>query len=94
MRTQRSWVFAISPALFLVKENRRQLGNSVCCISLLKISSTSRIFAMGPNEAKVGAMLKFESGDRIVHLGGSIVLAHAEISSNPRATNAAKHCWI
>jgi hypothetical protein len=25
---------------------------------------------------------------------GSIVSAHADVSSNPRATNAAKHCWI
>jgi len=24
----------------------------------------------------------------------SIVSAHADVSSNPRATNAAKHCWI
>src|ERR1700747_322387 len=25
---------------------------------------------------------------------GSIVSARADVSSNPRATNAAKHCWI
>src|SRR3954452_18625189 len=25
---------------------------------------------------------------------GSMVSAHADVSSNPRATNAAKHCWI
>ena len=25
---------------------------------------------------------------------GSIISAHADVSSNPRATNAAKHCWI
>jgi hypothetical protein len=25
---------------------------------------------------------------------GGIVSAHADVSSNPRATNAAKHCWI
>jgi hypothetical protein len=25
---------------------------------------------------------------------GSIVSAHGNVSSNPRATNAAKHCWI
>ena len=25
---------------------------------------------------------------------GSIVSTHADVSSNPRATNAAKHCWI
>jgi hypothetical protein len=26
-------------SLFLVKENRRQLGNSECCISFIKVSS-------------------------------------------------------
>src|SRR4051794_13940172 len=31
---------------------------------------------------------------RIVPSDGSIVSAHAAVSSNPRATNAAKHCWI
>jgi hypothetical protein len=38
-------------SLFLVKENRRQLGNSACCISFMKVSLTSRVFAM--DEAKV-----------------------------------------
>src|SRR5258708_7789772 len=33
-------------SLFLVKENRRQLGNSACCISFIKVSLTSRVFAM------------------------------------------------
>src|SRR5215471_4926422 len=34
-------------SLFLVEENRRQLGNSACCISFMKVSLTSRVFAMG-----------------------------------------------
>src|SRR5260370_6919198 len=33
-------------SLFLVKENRRQLGNSACCISFIKVSLTSLVFAM------------------------------------------------
>src|SRR5690348_10903773 len=33
-------------SLFLVKENRRQLGNSACCISFIKVSLTSRVFPM------------------------------------------------
>src|SRR6516165_5975217 len=33
-------------SLFLAKENRRQLGNSACCISCTKASLTSRVFAM------------------------------------------------
>ena len=33
-------------SLFLVKENRRQLGNSACCISLTRVTLTSRVFAM------------------------------------------------
>ena len=32
-------------SLFLVKESRRQLGNSACCISCMKVSITSRVFA-------------------------------------------------
>ena len=31
---------------FLVKENRRQLGNSAGCISFVEVSSTSRVFAV------------------------------------------------
>src|SRR5437868_12048047 len=26
--------------------------------------------------------------------GGSVVSAHADVSSNPRATNPSEHCWI
>src|SRR5467141_2057699 len=41
-------------SFFLVKENRRQLGNSACCISCVKVSLTSRVFAMdGRSESRV-----------------------------------------
>jgi len=33
-------------SLFLVKENRRQLGNSACCISFIEVGLTSRVFTM------------------------------------------------
>ena len=35
---------------FLVKENRRQLGNSACCISVVEVSSTSRVFAVSTEQ--------------------------------------------
>jgi hypothetical protein len=44
MRTQLG--FRDFSSLFLVKENRGQLGNSACCISFIKVSLTSRVFAM------------------------------------------------
>ena len=52
-------------SLFLVKENRRQLGNSACCISFIKVSLTSRVFAIGRTMRKWRAMLNLEFGDRI-----------------------------
>ena len=50
-------------SLFLVKENRRQPGNSACC-TFLEVSLTSRVFAMGRTKRKWGAMLNLESGGR------------------------------
>jgi hypothetical protein len=52
-------------SLFPVEENRRQLGNSSCRISFMKVSLTSRVFAMGERSESGGAMLNLESGDRI-----------------------------
>jgi hypothetical protein len=46
-------------SLFLVKENRRQLGNSACAF-FAKVSLTSRVFAW-TNEGKVGCNAKSES---------------------------------
>jgi len=37
-------------SLFLVKENRRQLGNSACCISRIKVSLTTGGWAIGTKE--------------------------------------------
>ena len=40
-------------SLFLVKENRRQLGNSARSTCLVKVGLTSLVSAMEHNEAKV-----------------------------------------
>jgi hypothetical protein len=52
-------------SLFLVKENRRQLGNSACCISFIKVSSNIASLCNGRMKRKGGAVLNLESGDRI-----------------------------
>jgi hypothetical protein len=46
MRTQEELGFRDFSSLFLVKENRKQLGHSACCISFIKVTLTSRVFAM------------------------------------------------
>ena len=40
-------------SLFLVKENRRQLGNSACCISCIKVTLISR--GLEPGSPHLGA---------------------------------------
>ena len=49
-------------SLFLVKENRRQLGNSACCISFNKGQLNIASSCKG---RMWGAVLNLESGDRI-----------------------------
>src|SRR5262245_4789731 len=39
-------------SLLPVKENRRQLGNSACCISFIEVSLTSRVFAMDERKTR------------------------------------------
>jgi hypothetical protein len=52
-------------SLFPVKENRRQLGNSACCISFTKVRLTIASLRNAQTKRKWIAMLTLESGDRI-----------------------------
>ena len=51
-------------SLFLVKENRRQLGNSACCISFIQGRLNIASLCNGRTKRKWGAMLSLEFGDR------------------------------